>query len=89
MGELEFQFADKEDPIEYVVKLASKMQLFESDEKAKDLLKHMHVVEELDKELVSQISKQLADPANMVVVMRSKTFEAQCTLEDPYFLTKY
>jgi insulysin len=44
VGEIEFQFADKEEPLEYCVKLAGKMQLFDEDVKLKDLLRHEHVV---------------------------------------------
>ena len=45
VGELSFAFADKEEPFEYVVKLARDMQLFNDEEKMKDILKHYYVVE--------------------------------------------
>ena len=44
-GELHFAFMDKEDPVDYVVSLSKYMQLFDTPEKLKDLLKHLHVVE--------------------------------------------
>lgn len=49
-GEIEFQFADKEEPLEYATKLTSKMQEFKTEEDAKALLlKHCYMVEEFDK----------------------------------------
>ena len=91
VGEIEFQFADKEEPLDYTVKLAGKMQLFETEEKLRDILKHEYVIEELDRERIQETSALLADPKNVVVFMRSKTFEEQgiCTLEDPWYHTKY
>jgi insulysin len=45
VGELSFAFADKEDPFEYVVKVAGDMQSFDDETKLKDILKYHYVVE--------------------------------------------
>jgi len=52
VGALSFQFAEKEDAFEYVVRLTEKMQQFDTPEKLKDILKHQYVVEDLDAERI-------------------------------------
>ena len=49
-GRLHFEFMDKEEPVDYVVNMAKYLQLFGgSPDKLKDIVKHQHVVEDLDK----------------------------------------
>ena len=52
VGEIKFRFSDKEDPLDYVTTQSNKMQLFDTPEKVKDILRHQWVVEELDKERI-------------------------------------
>lgn len=50
MGEIDFAFADKKAPMNYCVKLAGKLQEF-GEGKVQDIIKHMYIVDQLDKEL--------------------------------------
>jgi hypothetical protein len=47
------------------------------------------VVDVLNKELVAEAGACIADPHQSILVIRSKTFEGQCSLEDPWYNTKY
>ena len=51
VGELNFDFADKSDPIDWVVTMSSKMQLFEG-EKMEHIIRHQYGAWELDKERI-------------------------------------
>lgn len=75
VGEINFDFMDKSSPMNYTLKLASKMQLFE-DDIVQDILKHQYVVEELDTKRIQEMSDLLADPAYVNIFIRSKSFEA-------------
>ena len=49
----------------------------------------MYVAEELDKPRVQQMSELIADPSNLNIFLRSKTFQDHCQLEDKWFKTKF
>ena len=90
LGEIEFDFADKGQPLGWSKLLASKMQLFEEEDKVKDLIRHMYVVQELDKPRIQQMSELIADPRKMNVYLRSKSVEKECNLEDKWgYKAKY
>ena len=74
VGEINFEFAERSSPMSYTLKLANKLQHFKADETIPDILKHMYVVEELDRSRIQQMSDLIADPANLNVYLRSKTF---------------
>ena len=50
VGEIQFDFMDKTSPVGYTIKLAGKMQDFDTPEKIQDIIKHIYVVETLDKD---------------------------------------
>jgi secreted Zn-dependent insulinase-like peptidase len=74
VGEIQFDFLDKTSPVGYTIKLAGKMQDFDTPEKIQDIIKHMYVVETLDKERTQEMSNLLVDPSNLNIYLRSKTF---------------
>ena len=39
-GRLHFEYMDKEDPVDYVVNMAKYMQLFDTPDKLKEIIKH-------------------------------------------------
>jgi hypothetical protein len=49
MGEIEFEFQEKGAPVSYCIRMASKMQQFDNPENQADLIRHMYVVDQLDK----------------------------------------
>lgn len=51
----------------------------------------MYVVEQLDKDRIQEFSTMLAEPTNLNIYLRSKTFtpEEHCPIEDPWYFTKY
>jgi hypothetical protein len=65
---------DKTSPVGYTIKLAGKMQDFDTPEKIQDIIKHMYVVETLDKDRTQEMSNMLIDPHNLNIYLRSKTF---------------
>lgn len=70
--------------------MAAKLQDFETSDKLPDLIRHMYVVEQLDKPRIQQMSELLSDPSNLNIYIRSKTFTPeQCPIEDPWYFTKY
>lgn len=79
IGEINFDFVDKSSPMNYTLKLASRMQLFETDDDLPHILRHAYVADELDHKRVQQMSELLCDPSRVNIYMRSKTFESQCT----------
>ena len=78
VGELEFQFQDKEEPLEYTINLASKMQLMTNAEELRGILKNEYVVEKLDAALIAELGALIADPMQSVTILRSKSFEGKC-----------
>ena len=81
-GRLHFEYMDKEDPVDYVVNMAKYLQLFgTSPDKLRDIVKHQHVVEELDKPRIQEMLELVSQPEGSLVILRSKTFEAtgECT----------
>ena len=52
MGEIEFDFLDKTKPLNYTIRMASKMQLFSEPETLADLIRHMYVVDEFNPEQI-------------------------------------
>ncbi len=50
------------------------MQDFDTPEKIQDIIKHMYVVETLDKDRTQEMSNLLIDPQNLNIYLRSKTF---------------
>ena len=91
MGELEFDFQDKSKPLNYTIRMASKLQQFGEPDLLPDLIRHMYVVDQLDKERIQHMSDLLFNPKNLNIYLRSKNFDVstQCTLEDPFYNTKY
>jgi insulysin len=92
IGEIEFDFLDKSSPVNYCVRLASKMQIFSEPENVADLIRHMYVVDQLDKERIEQMSSLIVDPNNANIYMRSKSFEGKpevVPIEDQWYGTKY
>jgi len=75
LGEIEFDFADKKGAMGYSTHMASKLQLFE-DETIKDVIKHMYIVEKLDKSRIQELSDMLTDPKKVNIYVRSKSFES-------------
>ncbi len=47
------------------------------------------MVEKLDKARIQEMLNLVADPENSSIIIRSKSFESVCTLEDPYYGTKH
>jgi insulysin len=90
-GRLHFDYMDKEDPVDYVVNIAKYLQLFDTPDKLKEIIKHQHVVEELDKPRTQEMLDLVSQPEGSLIIIRSKSFEAtgECTQEDTYFGTKY
>lgn len=73
----------------YTLKLASRMQLFETDDDVPHILRHAYVVEEIDHKRIQQMSELLCDPSRVNIYLRSKSFEGQCDVEDAFYKTKY
>ena len=46
VGEIEFDFLDKTKPLNYTIRMASKMQLFSEPENLADIIRHMYIVDE-------------------------------------------
>ena len=92
VGEIEFDFLDKSNALNYTSRLASKLQHFSEPETLPHLIKHMYVVERFDKERTQEMSELLVNPKNLNIYLRSKTFESTpelCPIEDNWYLTKY
>lgn len=92
VGELEFDFLDKSKPLNYCIRLASKMQKFDTNETLAELIRHSYVVESLDKPRVQEMSDLLVNPKNLNIYLRSKTFSEEPSLtpiEDRWYKTKY
>jgi len=56
------------------------------------LIKHMYVVEKMDRERIQEMSGLISDPRNLNIYLRSKSFEKTpeaCPIEDPWYKTKY
>lgn len=76
VGRLQFEYADKQDPVDYAVEMTKQMQLFTSQEEVREILRHQYVVERLDKERVQEMLELVAKAENTAVIIRSKSFEA-------------
>lgn len=53
------------------------------------MLKQFYIIEEFDRERIQEMSNLIADPKNLNIYMRSKSFEKDCTREDKWYKTKY
>jgi insulysin len=91
VGEIEFDFLDKSKPLNYTIRLASKMQLFYEPEKLADIIRHQYIVEKFDPEMIQQMSNLLTDPKNVNIYIRSKSFDKPelTPIEDKWYKTKY
>lgn len=89
IGELKFEFLEKSQPMQYVTRLAGKMQEFDTEATLPDILRHSYIVQELDRARTQQMSDLLADPSNVNLYLRSQSFGEACTLVEPWFTTKY
>lgn len=49
----------------------------------------MYIVEDLDKQRIQEMSDLLADPKNLNIFLRSKSFEGQTDKEEYWYKTKY
>lgn len=70
---------EKSSPINYAVRLAQKMPNFKTPEDIQHLIRHSYLTDQFDPQRLASVTEVLADPANSLVLVSSKSFE-QSTL---------
>jgi secreted Zn-dependent insulinase-like peptidase len=89
MGQIRFDFVDREASSAYCVKLASKMSIFAKDEIA-HLLSFKYLLHEFDREKIAEIGRLVADPSNAIVFLSSKEISPSLfDSEEKWFRIKY
>jgi len=90
IGNLKFEFLDKGNSTNYCVKLARNMPNFENDADMEHLIKSSYVYESFDQERIKQIGAMLADPANTIISLTSKSFkEEELNQHEPWYNIKF
>ena len=75
IGAMRFEFLEKSNAVQYCVGLARKMPVFSSDEAMAQLIRHQYIAEDFDKERCAELAGLLADPANCLALLSSKSFD--------------
>ena len=75
IGNLGFNFIEKGDPFSYVTDLAASMSTFQNPEDMAQILRSSYVSDEYEPQFISQIASILADPAQCLIRIASKSFD--------------
>jgi len=90
IGNLSFEFAGAGNSANFCVDLARSMPNFENDADMERLLKSFCVIESFDQERIKQVGAMLADPANTLIFLTSKSFkEEDLTQHEPWYNIKF
>lgn len=84
MSTINFQYAAKKEPYNFVTDTASDMQDYPSEH----YLNGSHICIEFDSDLIKEYGQNLV-PSNMIVVNIAKKFESECNLSEKWYGTKY
>ena len=87
---MQFEFADKQNPVNYCVRLSTQQQLLE-DEEVPQILRSQYIIDEFDKDKLSKIGDRLCNESKVNIMLRSKSFEKDGTTYqvEPFYGTKY
>ena len=75
IGTIEFEFAEKGEPMDLAVKLTEKMAQFKTPEDMAHIIRHAYVADEYKPESLHEIATVLADPSKAIVLLASKSLE--------------
>ena len=54
-----------------------------------NILRSNYIIDEFDHDLTREIADILCKPDRLLIMMRSKSFEKECTITEKWFKTKY
>ena len=74
VGKISFDYAEKGDPMGYVVGLARTMPHFNTPESMPHLLRHKYLADEYKPETLTEILNHLAEPKQVIVLLSSQSF---------------
>ena len=75
IGKIAFDFAEKDDPMNFAVKMVEKMAQFKTPEDLAHIIRHTYVADEYKPECLVEIASILADPSKAIVLLASKSLE--------------
>ena len=75
VGSIAFDYAEKEDPMDYAVKLVKKMHYLETADDMEHIIRSSFVADVYKPEKLTEIADVLSNPSNCLVILSSKTFE--------------
>ncbi|KAJ1521592.1 hypothetical protein ONE63_003243 [Megalurothrips usitatus] len=85
LKEMNFRFKDKEQPMSYVVSLASSITKFEM----KDVLKGYYILDEFRPDLITEEVLNKLTPDNMRVVVQAQVFKSIADSKEEWYGTEY
>lgn len=88
LGKMQFEFQDKVNAVNYCVGLASKLQFYD-EAVTGEILRSEYILEEFNHEKLKSIAEELCNPAQMNILLRSKSFEGETDQAEEWYGTKY
>ena len=83
-----FEFEDRNRALNYCVTYAQRLHVIE-ESKMENILRSNYIIDEFNHDLAKEIADILCKPDSLLIMMRSKAFEKECTITEKWFKTKY